>query len=167
MIAIGGIFYMHFSAKPDPDASAVLGCLVVLVMSTSAQGHAPFDGQAWETRMRLLPVSGTGVLFAKDAAWILVTFPLIVCFRPLPCLAAVLAALAVGHRTSVDKAIEQKRWNFAVGRLVPQGILQMIGLVAAGSVVRDWGWPAFLAVVAAYLCSLWLSGRQWDGRHQR
>jgi hypothetical protein len=161
--AIGGVIYTRFSAKPNPEASVVLGCFVVLLMSTCAQGHVTFDAQTSQTRMRLLPVSGVAVLFAKDAAWMMVTIPRVVGFFSLPCAAAALAALVTGHRTSVNEAIEQKRWNFATGRLVPQGIAQMIGLVGAGSAVQNWGWWAFAAVVALYGGSLW-SGRQWDRR---
>ena len=164
LTAIVGILYIRFSANPDPEARIVLGCLVVLLMSTCAQGHVSFDSPALETRLRLLPVSSTAVLLARDTAWLLITVPLIAGFRPLPCIAAALAVLAIGHRTSMHQAIEQKRWNFATGRLVPHGILQIIGLVGAGSAVYHFGWPSFAAVIVAYAGSLWWSGRKWD-RH--
>ncbi len=150
LTAIGGVIYTRFSATPDPEASIVLGCLVILLMSTCAQGHVSFDAPALQARMRLLPISGASVLFANDAAWLLVTIPLIVGFRPLPCIAAGLAALIMGHRRSIRDCIEQ------------QGILQIIGLVVAGSGVYNSGWSAFAAVVVAYAGSLWWSGRKWD-----
>jgi len=68
LTAIVGILYIRFSANPDPEARIVLGCLVVLLMSTCAQGHVSFDSPALETRLRLLPVSSTAVLLASMAA---------------------------------------------------------------------------------------------------
>lgn len=160
--AIGGVIYTHFSAKPDPAASIVLGSFVVVLMTTCAQGHVSFDGQASETRMRLLPMSGVSVLFARDAAWLLVVIPLVIAFHPMAAVASALAALLIGHRTSAKQPIEQKRWNFATGRLAPQGIVQLIAVAGAASAVQQWGWPALAVIVALYSLSLWWSGRQWD-----
>lgn len=167
MTAIGGVIYTRFAAKPDPAASIVLGCLVVLLMSTSAQGYATFDAQASQTRMRLLPASGVALLLAKDTAWMLLTIPLIIWFRPLTALASALAVLLIGHSTSAKQPIEQRRWSFATGRLVPQGLLQLISLAGAASAVQQWGWLAFAAVAASYGASLWWWGHQWDRGHER
>ncbi len=158
--AAGGIAYTRFSAKPDPEASVVFGHLVVILMSTCAQGHVSFDATATETRLRLMPLSKISILFARDMAWLIVTLPMILAFKPLACTAAALAALAIGHRASITPAVEQKRWSFSAGQLAPLGIVQLITLVAAGSAVYNYGWPAFALVVPGYLGSLWYWGRQ-------
>jgi hypothetical protein len=162
MTAIGGVIYTRFATRPDRAASIVLGCLVVLLMSTCAQGDVTFHAQASQTRMRLLPVSGVAVLLARDTAWMLLTIPLIIAFRPMTALASALAVLLIGHSTSAKQPIEQRRWSFATARLVPQGLLQLISLAGAASAVQKWGWLAFAPMAAFYGASLWWWGHQWD-----
>ena len=160
MTAIAGFTYIHFGVNPGSVEPFVIGCLVVLLMSTCAQGHVTLDLKADQTRMRLLPISGAAVLFSRDAAWMLVTIPLTVGFPILPSASSALAVLVIGHRTSIKESIEQRRWNFATGRLFPHGVFQMLVLVGAGSAVQHWGWPTFAVLTGVYLGSLWWSGLQ-------
>ncbi len=159
LTAIGGLIFCRLSAHPDSEAAIVLGVIVVLIMSTCAQGHTSFDAVASDQRIRMLPISRIAVLFARDVAWLLVTVPLVIGFRPLACVGAALAALAVGHRISAGKSIEQRRWNFATGKLVPEGIFQMLVTVSAGAAVYNQGLPAFFLVLVGYAGSLLWFGR--------
>lgn len=158
--ALGGIAYTRFSLKPDPAAAVVFGHLIVILMSTCAQGQVTFDAVASETRLRLMPLSRLAILFARDAALLIVTLPLILNFEPIACTAAALTALAIGHRAAVGPPVEQKRWSFSAGQLAPLGVIQIIGLVAVGSAVHNFGWPALGVVVPGYAASLWYWGRQ-------
>lgn len=162
IVASSGAAWLHFGSNTDKAAPVVFGHLVILLMSTLAQGHVGFDAGAAGQRLRLLPVSGSEVLIAKDAAWLIVVVPLIVWFPLVPCLAAALIALAMGHRNSISPAIEQRRWSFASGRLAPDGLLQMIALIATGAAANSWGWPVLPVVVMVYAASVWWSGRRWD-----
>ena len=162
IVAAGGVYYCRFFPHSDPAAALVFGHLVVLLMSTLAQGHAGFDADAAQQRLRLMPVSGRAVLFSKDLAWLILALPMIALFPLLPSVAAALTALAMGHRTSAGPPVEQKRWSFASGKLAPEGVLQMIALIAVGAGVNSFGWRLFAVVPLAYAGSLWWSGGKWD-----
>ncbi len=155
VLAIGGAIYCFFTPHPDPAARLGIGLMVVVTLSTLAQCQFGFDRRAEQDRYRLLPVSGLDVLLAKDAAWfgiaVLLTWP----FHILPCLAAALTALSIGHHTAAHHPVDQTRWRFAAGRLFPTGVFQIGGLLSAGIAVENYGAIAALGFLAAYLVSLW------------
>ncbi len=161
-LAIGGAIYRFTSAHPDPAARLMMGLMTVLFLSTLAQCQFGFDSAAEEIRYRLLPLSGWGILLAKDAAWFAVALLLTWPFRLLPDVAACAVALAIGHDTAVREPIRQRRWRFAEGRLWPAGFFQIAGLISAGVAVDRYGWRIAPVFLGGYAVSLWWYARQWE-----
>ncbi len=163
-LSFGGLLYSWLAAHPDPSARLVLGQLTVILLSTLAQTWFTFEVDAGRMRTRLLPLSGAGVLFAKDIAWggllLVIAWP----YPILPTVAAAGIALAVGHYASIHDRFAQRRWRFAQGRLAPTGIIQMVGLVSAGAAAGQFGWRVAPVCLAIYFASLWWFGREWDNQ---
>ena len=162
LLSIAGLVHRMASPKPVAEALFGLSLLVVLALSTSAQGLFALDARRGFERYRILPLRGWEILLAKDLAWMAILLVLLLPLAPLPGLAAGLVALAVGHQPTVHHRSPQARWGFASGRLVPQGLIQICLLALAGPLVhRDSHWylPPCLGL---YLGSLTLFGKQWE-----
>jgi hypothetical protein len=114
------------------------------------------------TRYRLLPVGGWEVLLAKDMVFLTVSFVLLLPLDPAPGMTFGLAALAMGHHSSVLLELPRQRWRFAGGRLLPVGALQAIGGMALGFMEYEWGCVVLLAAAGGYLVSLGYYGRRWE-----
>ena len=168
LISIGGGAYRIFGAHPDPAAFAILGLLVALAMSTYAQSlfgleFASSMGSAM-TRYRLLPLAGWQILLAKDIAFLTILLVLLLPLRPAPGMTFGLAALALGHHSSVLLELPQQRWRFTGGRLLPVGALQALSGVALGFLEYQRGWVVLAAAALGYLVSLHYYGRRWEQR---
>lgn len=160
LLSAGGAAYRVFAAHPDPDALPILGLLVALAMSTCAQSLFGLDLDAGLTRYHLLPLAGWEILLAKDMAFLSILFVLLAPLDPWPGLTFGLAALAMGHHSSVLFGLPQQRWRFASGRL-PFGALQTGVGMAAGFVEHQRGFLVLVAAALAYLASVWYYGRRW------
>lgn len=162
LLSLGGGAYRCFAPRPDPYAFSILGLLVALALSTYAQALFGLDAASGRTRYRLLPLRGWEVLLAKDLAFLAVLGALLLPLDPAPGMTFGLAALAIGHHSSVLLDLPLQRWRFTGGRLLPAGALQAVGGIALGFVEIQRG-PAVLAAAAiAYLASLYWYGRRWD-----
>lgn len=164
LISIGGGAYRVFAAHPDPEAFAILGLLVALTMSTYAQSLFGLElgSGSGMTRYRLLPLRGWDVLLAKDIAFLAVLFVLLLPLDPLPGMTFGLAALALGHHSSVLMELPHTRWRFTGGRLLPVGALQAMGGMALGFLEYQRGLAVFATCAAGYLVSLRYYGRRWE-----
>jgi hypothetical protein len=139
------------------EALLPITLLVVLALSSYAQSLFGLDGPAAVTRYQLLPIRGWQVLAAKDAAFLLAAFVLMLPLAPLSGLAGALAAVAVGHAPSVNQRREQTRWRFSSGASFGNGLGQLVLMAGAAGLVEAN--PLFLLpVLAGYLGSTWWYG---------
>jgi hypothetical protein len=160
-VGVGGAIYRLVGVHADPAAFPVLAVVVALAMSTYTQRMFGMDGQAGETRYRLLPLRGWQLLLAKDAAYLGVLFVLVLPLSALPGLAFGLMALAVGRYASLTSMEGQHRWRF-VGGDISTGILQVLAGAGAGFASLRFGWAAFAGAVLLYVVSLVAGGRLWE-----
>jgi hypothetical protein len=114
------------------------------------------------TRYHLLPLGGWEILLAKDIAFLAVLFALLLPLDPAPGMTFGLAALALGHHSSVLLNLPQQRWRFTGGRLLPVGALQAVGGMTLGFVEHQRGSAVLAAAAVAYLVSLHYYGRRWE-----
>lgn len=161
-LSLSGLAYRIASPGPVPEALFGLSLLVVLALSTTAQGLFALDAQRGFERYGLLPLRGWEILLAKDLAWLMILFVLLLPLAPLPGLAAGLVALSVGHRPSVRYRWSQVRWGFASGTSPGLGVLQVFLMALAGTLVhRDSPWFT-LPCLGFYLASLGYFGKQLE-----
>lgn len=167
LLSVGGGLYRVFGRQPDAEAFAIIGLLVALTMSTYAQslfgleiGSGMGSGM---TRYRLLPLRGWEILLAKDAAFLLVLGALLLPLTEGPGITFGLAALGLGHHSSVLLELPQQRWRFTGGRLLPVGALQAVGGMALGFQEYEHGWPVLALTAIGYFASLGYYGRRWEG----
>ena len=161
LLSIGGAAYRIFAAHPDPAAFTIIGLLVALAMSTSAQSLFGLDLDSGLTRYHLLPVSGWEILLAKDVAFMAILFVLLIPLDPWPGMTFGLVALACGHHSSVLQEMPHERWRFAGGSL-PFGALQVALAMIVGFVEHQRG-PLVLALATmSCLASAYYYGRRWE-----
>ena len=161
-LSVGGAAFRISGRNTDPMAFPMLGILVTLAISTYAQSLFGLDLRSGMTRYRLLPLRGWQVLLAKDIAFMVVLLVLLLPLDPVPGITFGLAALAIGHHSSVFLRIPQQRWRFTGGRLLPVGALQLFGGVAIGFAETQRG-PIVLALAAVlFVASLFWYGHCWD-----
>ena len=101
-------------------------------------------------------------LLAKDIAFLGVLLLLALPLNPLPAMASGLAALSVGHHSSVLIPMAQKRWRFTGGRLLPIGALQAVATVAAGFAQARSSVFAIAVLTVLFVASLSVYGRLLD-----
>ncbi|MGC9946772.1 MAG: hypothetical protein ABSF64_10430 [Bryobacteraceae bacterium] len=164
VLSIGGGAYRLFGRHTDPEAFAIIGLLVALTMSTYAQSLFGLElgSGSGMTRYHLLPLGGWEVLLAKDIAFLVVLSVLLLPLDPAPGMTFGLAALALGHHSSVLLELPQQRWRFTGGRLLPVGALQAVGGMALGFVEYERGLVVLVVVAVVYVASLSYHGRRWE-----
>ena len=150
----------------DSNVAPIMSLVTVIAMSTGAQVVLGLDRSGIE-RWRLVPLRGWQLLLAKDLAWLVVVAILTAPLDLVSGLFAALAALTVGHYRSVLQPIPQARWRFTSGVLFPDGLLQIIALIAVGVNLRLAGPKLALAVIAVWSASIFYFGRQWDSPQSR
>jgi hypothetical protein len=161
LLSIGGGVYRMFGAHPDPAAFSIVGLLVALAMSTSAQCLFGLDLDSGVTRYHLLPLRGWEILLAKDIAFLSILFVLLLPLDPWPGMTFGLVALAFGHHSSVLLELPQSRWRFASGSL-PFGALQTAVGIAFGFVEHQRGAVVLALAAMGYLASVFYYGRRWE-----
>ena len=147
--------------KLPPDALLPMTILVILALSSYAQSLFGLDGDQALTRYRLLPLHGWHVLAAKDISFLLAAFVLTLPLVPLAGIAAALAALAVGHASSVNERREQTRWRFSSGASFGASVLQLVLLAGAAGTVHAHT-LIIVPVIAGYIGSTWWYGRMLE-----
>lgn len=162
LLSIGGGLYRIFGGHPDPVASSIIGLLVALALSTYAQSLFGLDFGTGITRYRLLPLAGWEILLAKDIAFLGILLVLLLPLDPGPGMTFGLAALAIGHHSSVLLVLPQQRWRFTGGRLLPVGALQAVGGMALGFLEHERGVVVLVLTALGYLASVYYYGRRWD-----
>ena len=161
-LSFGGAMYRLYGSNPDPVAFSILGLLVALALSTYAQFLFALDHDSGMTRYRLLPLRGWEVLLAKDVPFLAILGLLLLPLRLGPGFTFGLAALAIGHHSSVLMSLPQQRWRFTAGRLWPVGVLQAVGGTALGFAEQQHGVIVLLFAAIAFSGSLYYYGRRWD-----
>lgn len=168
LIAIGGGAYRLLARHPDPAAFAILSLLVALTLSTYAQSLFGLElSGSGMTRYRLLPLGGWQVLLTKDIAFLAVLLVWLLPLDPAPGMTFGLAALVLGHHSSVLLELPQKTWRFTGGRLLPVGALQAIIGMALGFLEHQRGLEVLELSALAYVTSLTYYGRRWERRNLR
>jgi hypothetical protein len=153
-----GAFRLFGPGLPQ-EAFMAMTVLVIGAMSSYAQCLFGLDGDGGISRYSLLPVSGTQLLLAKDAAFLVVTIPLTLTLGVLPGIGAALVALAIGHAQSVERRREQTRWRFTMGGSLGNSIVQMVGIATTAFAIAQTSVWFLLAAVAAWAVSV-----KWYGR---
>lgn len=150
------------SGKPvDSSEPRIMSLVVAIAMSTQTQVLFGIDG-AGVARYRQSPIRGWRILLAKDLAFLALLGLLVLPLDFVSGLAAGLVVLTVGHHRSVLKIFPQAQWRFTSGTLFPDGVLQIVLLLAAGNNIRGQGlWLATLCV-SAWFASVLLYGWFWD-----
>ncbi|MDQ2899500.1 MAG: hypothetical protein M3Y07_06820 [Acidobacteriota bacterium] len=162
LLSAGATCYRLLGRNPDPAAFPILAVLVALALSTYAQSLFGLDFDSGLTRYRCLPLRGWEILFAKDCAFLAILMVLVLPLSPWCGLTSGLAALALGHHSSVLMHLPQRRWRFTGGRLLPVGAAQAIGCIALGFGERQYGNIVLVPTVVGYIASLCWYGRLWD-----
>lgn len=163
LLSLSGLAYRIASPRPVPEALFGLSLLVVLALSTSAQGLFALDARQGFERYLLLPLRGWEILLAKDLAWMAILLVLLLPLTLLPGLAAGLMALAVGHHPSVHQRAPQAPWSFASGVSLSLGLLQVVLLALGGTLVHRDSLGYLVPCMGLYLGSLALFGRRLEG----
>ncbi len=151
----------RLAGQADRDTRMGITLLVVLAVSTYAQLLFGLDSDSGLARYRLMPISGWAILGAKDAAFLLVTLPMVLPLLPQTGLAAAMAALTIGHHTSVTRRIPQQRWRFGGGGSLVLAAFQVAALFSAGVMAAKENW-FLIPCLGAYLISLGVYGRMFD-----
>jgi hypothetical protein len=159
---LGAVIYRFAAEAPEPEAYAIISCLAAVIMGTSAQCLFGLDGPEGFTRYRMFPLRGWQILGAKGAAWLLLLILQTVLLSPIAAISAGLVALAMGHRQSVRRPMQQKRWRFTNGNLLMLGLAQSTLAVSAGMVAARSQPAILVACVAAYAISLLVYGHRWE-----
>ena len=154
--------YRVLSSHPDPAAFPIMALLVALALSTYAQSLFGMDAGSGMTRYRLLPLRGWEILLAKDVVFLGILLVLVLPLSAGPGLTFGLAALAIGHHSTVLLDLPQRRWRFTGGRLLPVGALQAVGGVTLGFAEEQRGVVLLICVAMAFVLSLFWYGRVWD-----
>jgi hypothetical protein len=141
------------------EAFLAITVLVVLALSSYSQSLFGLDGAGGLSRYRLLPLKGWRILAAKDAAFFLVTLPLLLPLAILPGISAALVVLSFGHFASVHQPREQLRWRFSTGTGVVFGLIDAAAMAMAGVSTATVGPIVLLPCVLVWLISLWWCGR--------
>jgi hypothetical protein len=160
-LSLAGGGYRALAAHPDPAAFPVFAILVALALSTLAQASFGLDSAAGIARYRLLPLGGTEIVLAKDAAFLAILLALSAPLSMLTALTFGLTALAIGRYPAVVLRRPQRRWRFTGGDLrfgVPQAI------VGTGLAVVEQQPGAWFLVVAGALwaVSVYAASRHWE-----
>jgi len=161
LISAGGSTYRFLTAHPDPEAFPILALLVGLAMSTCAQCLFGLESASGVSRYRLLPVRGWQILFAKDAAYLLILLVLVAPLAPGPGMTFGLVALAIGHFPSVGPLRPQRRWRFTSGRLF-FGVAQVVFGCMFGASESQQGLSFLVLAAALWIASIYGCGKSWD-----
>ncbi|MGI8745395.1 MAG: hypothetical protein ACR2NN_23040 [Bryobacteraceae bacterium] len=162
LVSLAGALYRWLSAHPDPAAFPIMALLVALALSTYAQSLFGLDFGSGMTRYRLLPLRGWEILLAKDIVFLGILIVLILPLSVGSGLTFGLAALAIGHHSSVLLHLPQRRWRFTGGRLLPVGALQAFGGVALGFAEEQKGVLVLVGTAVGFMVSLFWYGRLWE-----
>ncbi|HEX6545596.1 MAG TPA: hypothetical protein VF023_04765 [Bryobacteraceae bacterium] len=162
LFCTGAVCYRFLSRNPNPAAFPTISILIAIILSTYMQSLFGLELKLSLVRYRLLPLRGWEVLLAKDVAIFGLLIILVLPLSPLTGITAGLAALAIGHHSSILIHLPQKRWRFASGTIWPVGIVQIAGCFTLGLGEQQKGIVVLALTGAAYIFSLWWYGRKWQ-----
>ena len=166
LLAALTLTYRLHAKNPEAKATEIMSLVSVVAMSTSAQVLIGLDGPG-ALRYRLVALRGWRILLAKDLAWLTLLMVLIAPLDFGSGFFAGLAALTIGHHRSVSQVIPQTRWRFTSGVIWPDGVLQVVAVIAVGVNIETAGLKLALLCVLCWLGSIAFYGRRWDHRADR
>ncbi len=162
LLAVSGTIFRIARPNAEPDAFLGVMILTVIAMSTYGQCLFALDSGSGFTRYKLMPLHGWQIVAAKNVAFMLVLFPMVLPLAPLAGMAAGMAALAVGNHASVLHRRPQPRWRFTGGANIETGALQVFCLVSAGVTTYRVNGAFVLLSAVALVGSIWYYGRRFD-----
>ncbi len=158
-----GCAYRWLAQSPDDEAFPILAMLVAIALSTFAQRSFGLETPGSMARYRLLPLAGSRLLLAKDAAYLGVAAALVAPLNFRAGMSFSLMAVALGRYPSLREKVAQRPWRFTGGS-ARFGVLQIVGgglMGLASFRVSAWFLVGSAAVWAG---SVWLGDRWWrDG----
>ena len=160
------VLYRATGRPLDAEAPRIMALVAAVAMSTQTQVLLGIDGHGAE-RYRYVPLRGWRILLAKDLAFLTLLAVLVAPLDLLSGLTAGIVALAMGHHRSVLSPVRQAPWRFTSGAILPDGLIQVAVLFAAGNTVHSAGLPFVALCVGVWLASLVLYGWIWDRRARR
>ncbi|MDQ6664441.1 MAG: hypothetical protein M3Z23_08610 [Acidobacteriota bacterium] len=163
VVSLSGLIYRFAGRNPEPDAFFGLALMVVLALSSYAQCLFGLDSEGGFKRYQLLPLRGWQILLSKDIAFLLLLFVLALPLSLSTALAGGLAALTVGHHTTVRIPVPQAPWRFTGSPSIGISIVQTVAMFGAGGAAYRVSSLVLAPCAAVYLASLWFYGRELDG----
>lgn len=164
LLSLATAIYRFAGPPLPPEAFLAMTVLVVIALSSYAQCLFGLDGAGGWSRYRLLPLRGWQILAAKDAAFLLVTIVLVAPLAPLAGIGAALVALAMGRQPAVENPRPLSRWRFSAGASPVYGIVQVMAMASAASVIGSTSVWMLAACVGAWMGSLWWYGNRLEAR---
>jgi len=158
ILSLSVLAWRLFGPPLPQEAFMAMTVLTVGALSSYAQCLFGLDGEGGHSRYRLLPVRGWQLLLAKDIAYLIALFPLVLPLAPLAAMAGALVVLAVGHAPAVEHPRTQTRWRFSSGGALGNGVVQMIAMAMTVSSVFSMSLWFVAPAVAAWMISLWWFG---------
>jgi hypothetical protein len=162
LLSAGATIYRLTDRTAAPEAFLMMSLLIMLALSSYAQCLFGLDGAGGLTRYRLLPLRGWQILFAKDAAFLVVSVALTLALNPLVGLVAALMVLAVGHEQSVKHLKSQVRWRFSSSSSLGNGVVQVAAMFIVANGVARTSLLLLIPCGAIYGISVWWFGRRLD-----
>jgi len=162
ILSLSVLAWRLFGPELPHEAFMAMTVLTVGALSSYAQCLFGLDGEGGHSRYRLLPVRGWQLLLAKDIAYLMALFPLVLPLAPVAAMAGALVVLVVGHAPAVEHPRPQTRWRFSTGGALGNGVVQMIALAMTVSSVFSMSLWFVVPAVAAWMISLWWYGRELE-----
>ncbi|MGI8988074.1 MAG: hypothetical protein ACR2I2_00650 [Bryobacteraceae bacterium] len=163
VVSMSGLIYRFATRNPEADAFFGLALMLVLALSSYAQSLFGLDSEGGFARYRLFALRGWQILLSKDVAFMLMLFVLGLPLSLATALAGGLAALAIGHHTTVRIPVPQAPWRFTGSPSLRVSIVQTVAMFGAGGAAHRVSGLVLVPCVAVYFGSLWFYGRELDG----
>ena len=162
ILSLAVLEWRLFGPVMPQEAFMAMTVLTVGALSSYAQCLFGLDGEGGLSRYRLLPMRGWQLLLAKDIAFLLALFPLVLPLAPIAAMGGALVVLAVGRPPAVQHPKPQTRWRFSSGGALGNGVVQMIAMAMTVSSIFSMSLWFLVPAVGAWMISLWWYGRELE-----
>ena len=162
ILSLAVLAWRLFGPVMPQEAFMAMTVLTVGALSSYAQCLFGLDGEGGLSRYRLLPMRGWQLLLAKDIAFLLALFPLVLPLAPIAAMGSALVVLAVGRPPAVQHPKPQTRWRFSSGGALGNGVVQMIAMAMTVSSIFSMSLWFLVPAVGAWMISLWWYGRELE-----
>jgi len=159
ILSLAVLAWRLFGPALPHEALMAMTVLTLGALSGYAQCLFGLDGEGGHSRYRLLPLRGWQLLLAKDIAYLMALFPLVLPLAPVAAMGGAFVVLAVGHAPAVENPRPQTRWRFSSGGPLGNGVVQMIAMAMTVSSIFSMSLWFLAPAVAAWMISVWWYGR--------